>query len=181
MKRLLLILATLAAAVMASAQGYSGAMNILDRDATITNRGVAAVENVASETPGLQLMIEQSIQTNLRPGDLQVVQKIVLPKGCKYLNSGLDRKKLPFQHYTTAKGGETAYVLKSKTTGKTVTIKDKGLNPIQVRVPAVPLKQTIMETTWNVTEIDINISINNNVSSSATATASTAPINITFY
>lgn len=177
MKRLLSILVVIALAIPALAVQHSGAMNIDDPSATISREGVGAVERIAKINPALRVKIEQTIECPLTDGDLEILQKVLLPKG-RYLNSGTSRKRTPFDCYSVAKGGELCYLLRSRHSQKTVLVKNNCLNPIQQRTKAIPFKPTVIETTWDVTEIDVDINIVNNVS--ATATASTAPINITF-
>lgn len=169
-------------AVITTAQNVdlSGAFNISDRSATITNEGVRALERIAAVEPGLELMLDQTLGPFWQ-GSLEIVQHWTIPAGTRFTNSGLDRRRTPFQHPTTASKPVKVYQVRSRVSGKTVVIKNDCLNPVQTRIPAVPKTRREAETTWNLQQVTFNLNVvNNNIhtSATATATATTAPISI---
>lgn len=184
MKKLFLSLVCLLAVLSPALASLTAAMNILDRTATISSRGVQAIYDIAAKEPGQKVAVEQAFGTPLTQGDLEVVNSYVVLKGKTYLNSGLDAQRMPVQHPTVAKEDTIFYVVRSKTTKKLVSIKDKCLNVGQVRLAALPFCPKPSDTTWNINEVDIQISLSlkqeQNNNQQLTANASTGPISIVF-
>ena len=176
------LLATLSPAIAAN----TAAMNISDRSATISSRGVLAIYQIATREPGFRVAVEQAFGTPLTPGDLEVVNQYSLKKGSRYLNSGLDRQRMPVQHPTVAGEDTLFFLVRSRSSGKAVSIKDKCLNVGQVRIEAVPYTKTEHQTVWNINQVDVQISValslrqEQNNDQKLTATASTGPISIVF-
>jgi hypothetical protein len=183
-KKLLLSLIGLLAALSPAVASRTAAMNISDPSATISSRGVQAIYDTASREPGFKVAVEQAFGTPLVQGDLEVVNSYVIRKGKTYLNSGLDAQRMPIQHPTIAEKDTQFYSIRSKTTMKSVSIKDECLNVGQVRLEALPYSSKPSDTTWNFNEVDVQISLslrqeqNNNQQLSASAT--TGPISIVF-
>ncbi|MDP2652277.1 MAG: hypothetical protein Q8O94_04015 [bacterium] len=184
MKKLLLTLIGLLAALSPALASRTAAMNILDRTATISSRGVQAIYDIAAKEPGQKVAVEQAFGTPLIQGDLEVVNRYVVLKGKTYLNSGLDAQRMPIQHPSVAEKDTTFFLIRSKATGKLVSIKDICLNVGQVRLEALPYSPKPSDTTWNINEVDVRISLSlkqeQNNNQQLTANASTGPINIVF-
>lgn len=182
MKKLLLALGVLLAALSPALASRTAAMNITDPSATISSRGVQAIYDIAANEPGFKVAIEQAFSTPLIPGDLEVTNSYVVKKGKTYLNSGLDAQRMPIQHPTPAKEDTQFYLVRSKSTRKLVSIKNKCLNVGQVRLEAVPYTPTPCDTTWNINEVDIRIQLSQEMNNNQqlTANASTGPISIVF-
>lgn len=186
MKKMLLASIGLLAALSPANAANTAAMNISDRSATISARGVQAIYIIADREPGFKVAVEQAFNTPLVSGDLEVVNKYVIPKGKTYLNSGLDRQRMPVQHPTIAREDTLFFLVRSRSSRRAVSIKDKCLNVGQVRLAAIPYSPKASDTTWNINEVDVDISLalslrqEQNNDQRLTATATTGPISIVF-
>lgn len=177
--RILCILLAVASLVTcALADGSRAARMNYQTGMTISANGVDAIVDTCQRQPGMRMLMEQALGLGFE-GNLELLGKSTFPAGTEFINSGLDKRGIPFQWKQKSNGALICWQVRNKATNKVALIKDNCLNPVN-RIAAVPLvNQTVVETS-NSTEVDMDVSLAVTIDFKpnvvATATASTAPI-----